>query len=72
MSSSSNDYSTNYDPYGEPSERNRIGSGDLGIFGTDHYTTYEVTVNGEKYQQQEWKSGQVYRSKDGSNWWRIK
>lgn len=72
MSSSSNDYSFDYDKYGEPSDRNRIGSGDLGIFGTDYYTEYKVKINGEEYREKRWNSGQIHRSKDGSHWWRVK
>ena len=74
MASSSNpDYSFDYDKYGEPTERNRVGSGDM-LFGEDYYYDYEVTINGEKYIERRWqRSGQIHRSKDGgSNWYRVK
>ena len=73
MSSSSPDYSTQYDRYGEPNESNFVGNGSS-LFTPDSYRDYEVSVGGKKYIERHWNSGQVHRrNADGSgDWWRIK
>ena len=67
MSSSSPDYSTQYDRNGEPNESNLVGNGSAPF-------TYEITINGKKYiEHVVCRYPVVYQKADGSGgWWRIK
>ena len=71
MSSSDSGSSFNYDRYGEPSDRNRIGNGSA-PFTSDTYVDYKVSISGKEYVERHWNSGQIHRKGPDGGWNRVK
>jgi len=73
MASSSDPvYSSNYDKYGDPTDRNRVGGGSSLLLPL-YWDDYKVSVDGgHQFIERRYNDGSVYRSEDGSHWTKIK